>query len=85
MEIQNNGIIYKIEPQAYETHEMLSSRGWYISKKSPLTHSEFLIYNRLSLFWANVVFLGCTYSPLIMQKIINDLPNDLPNDLSNEK
>ena len=74
MEINNNGIIYKIEPQTRETNEMLTARGWYISKKSPMDHSQFLKYNRLSIFWANVIFLDCTYPPSIMKQFENDLP-----------
>lgn len=73
MEINNNGIIYNVQREPYETNEMLAARAWYISKKSPLTHSQFLEYNRLSLFWANVVFLKCTYPPKIMEQLKNDL------------
>lgn len=72
MEIQNNGIMYYIPQEPNETLEMLSARGWFISKKSPTTMSEFLQYNRLSLFWANVKFLNCKYSPKIMNQLDNE-------------
>jgi len=73
MEINCNGIMYHINKEPTETNEMLAARAWYIAKKSPLTVEQFLSYQHLSLYWVNVVFLGCVYPNSVMMKIQNDL------------
>jgi hypothetical protein len=72
MEVQSNGIMYYIEKEANETPEMLSSRAWFIVTKSPLNMEEYMKHYRLSIFWVNVVFLGCKYSNKIMNQL--DIP-----------
>jgi hypothetical protein len=73
MEINCNGIMYCIDKQKTETNEMLAARAWFIAKKSPLTVEEFLSYQHLSLYWANVNFMGCVYPDSVMLKIQGDL------------
>jgi hypothetical protein len=73
MEVICNGIMYYINKEPTETNEMLAARAWFIAKKSPLTIEEFLSYQHLSLYWANVNFMGCVYPNPLMLKIQADL------------
>ena len=73
MEVNCNGVIYNVSREPYESSDVLSARAWYIAKKCPMTLESFLHYQRLSLFWANIRFLGCRYPPKIMDLLQDDL------------
>lgn len=72
MEVQSNGIIYYVNKEVNETPEMLASRAWFIASKSPMNMEDYLRLYRLSIFKANVIFLGCKYPAKIMNQL--DIP-----------
>jgi hypothetical protein len=60
--IENNGFLYNLYKEEFESNDIFLKRIWYISKKNPKNLKEFEKYKNLSLIWRNMKFYNMTYS-----------------------
>lgn len=61
--IQIGTKIYLFPRLPYETDQQYFARRKFLTKALPKTQKKFLEALRFSMVWANVHFLGCSYSP----------------------
>lgn len=61
--VQVGSKIYLFPRLPYETDQQYFSRKDFLVKASPTTQKKFLDAVRMSMVWANITFLGSTYSP----------------------
>ena len=67
--IENNGFIYQLNKEEFESNDIFFKRIWFISKKQPKNQQEFIKYKNLSLIWRNKKFYEMKYNDNI-EKII---------------
>ena len=60
--IENNGFLYNLYKEEFESNDIFLKRIWYISKRNPKNLKEFEKYKNLSLIWRNMKFYNMTYS-----------------------
>lgn len=68
--IENNGFLYKLSKEEFESNDVFLKRIWYISKKNPKNSKEFEKYKNLSLIWRNIKFYNMIYSKEIENLIL---------------
>lgn len=59
--IQIGSKIYLFPRLPYETDKVYFARRKFLTRSSPKTQKKFLDSLRLSMVWANINFLGCSY------------------------
>ena len=66
MIIKHEGTIYifnnSIESEPYN---LFLKRCWYIVNKKPKNNKDFEYYNKLSIIWRNIKFLGIEYNEFL--------------------
>jgi len=67
--IHNNGIIYGISRELYESDESFYRRAWFIVNKKPDSNESFNKIEKLSFIWRNYNILGVSYDPEIIKQI----------------
>lgn len=68
--IENNGFLYQLYKEEFESNDTFLKRIWYISKKKPKSLKEFEKYKNLSLIWRNIKFYNMIYSKEIENLIL---------------
>jgi len=70
--IQIGSKIYLFPRLPYETDQVYYARRKFLTKASPRTQKKYLDAVRLSMVWANINFLGCSY-PSGVNRELKDL------------
>lgn len=71
--IQIGPKLYVFPRLPFETDRVYFARRNFLNKFAPKTQKQFMDGTRLSMIWANIRFLGVSYSPEVnkeLQKVI---------------
>jgi hypothetical protein len=61
LNIEYNGINFKIEREPTESYDLFYNRAWYIVKKEPKTLEQLNEIKKKSLIWKNINFMKMKY------------------------
>jgi hypothetical protein len=75
--VQIGSKIYLFPRLPYETDEIYFSRKTFVIKVAPKTEKKFIDTVRLSMIWANIKFLKCSYPSNVMTDLRKILPNNV--------
>jgi|TARA_B110000967_G_C18819073_1_gene527671 hypothetical protein len=67
--IENDGVIYHIQKDLYESTDVFLQRAWYIAKKKPTCADSLKRATELSLIWRNHKMHGMQYDKTILKLI----------------
>lgn len=67
--IENEGVIYNVVKEPYESTDVFLQRAWYIAKNKPNSITDFNRVSQLSFIWRNHYIYKTEYEPAILKLI----------------
>lgn len=67
--VQVGSKIYLFPRLPFETDQQYFGRKTFLTKAAPKTQKKYLDAVKYSMVWANIQFLGCSYSPSVIKDL----------------